>query len=126
MPAFYKIDKDRGLVLSSASGVFSMVDARSHQERLSKHPDFNPGFSQIADFSQCTQFDISAEDIRALAEVPIFSPQSRRALVLPTDLAYGLGRMFEMLRESHGDTGIRAFRTLEEALDWVFSKRNSA
>jgi hypothetical protein len=33
--------------------------------------------------------------------------------------------MFEMLRENEGETGIRVFRTLEEALEWVLSKATS-
>jgi hypothetical protein len=35
------------------------------------------------------------------------------------DLQFGLARMFEIYRELHGETGIRVFRTLDEALDWV-------
>lgn len=33
--------------------------------------------------------------------------------------------MFAMLRESEGETGIRVFSNLEEALDWIFSKRTA-
>jgi hypothetical protein len=122
MPAFYKIDKERRLVLSSASGVFSLADALSHQQKLSQDPDFDPSFSQIADFTQVTQVNLSASDVRELAQRSVFSPQSRRALLVPNDLAYGLGRMFEILRENQGETGIRIFRSLEEALEWVLSK----
>jgi hypothetical protein len=35
------------------------------------------------------------------------------------DLQFGLARMFEMHRELRGEAGIRVFRTLDEALDWV-------
>jgi len=125
MPAFYKIDAERRLVVSSASGVFSLADARSHQDRLSQDPDFDPSYSQIADFTYCAEFDLSAEDIRTLAQKPVFSSRSRRALIAPNDLAYGLGRMFAILRENEGETGIRVFRKLEEALDWVFSERTA-
>jgi hypothetical protein len=30
--------------------------------------------------------------------------------------------MFEILREAAGEHGIRVFRNLDEALDWVLSK----
>ena len=126
MPAFYKIDKERRLVLSTASGVFSRTDAQGHMERLVKDPDFDPSFSQISDFTQVTEFSISVEEIQELARRSVFSPQSRRAFIAPTDLAYGLGRMYEMLRENEGEMGIRIFRTLEDALDWVLSKHTSA
>lgn len=126
MPVFYKIDKERRLVLSSASGVFSRVEAAAHMERLQKDPDFDPSYSQIADFSQVTKIDLQAQDVRELAQRSIFSTQSRRALIAPGDTAYGLARMFGMLRENQGEMGIGIFRTLEEALDWVFSRQTSA
>lgn len=125
MPAFYKIDRERRLVLSTASGVLSLSDALSHMEKLSKDLDFDPRYSQIADFTQVTKIQLSAQDIHDLARRSIFSTQSRRAFIVPNDVAYGLARMFEMLRENQGETGIGIFRSLEDALDWVFSKSAS-
>jgi hypothetical protein len=126
MPEFYKIDRERRLVLSSASGVFSRADAVAHMEKLLKDPDFDPSYSQIADFTQVTKIDLTARDIHELAQRSIFSSHSRRAFIAPSDVAYGLGRMFGMLRENQSEMGIRVFRTLEDALDWVFSKQTSA
>ena len=45
MPAFYKIDKQRRLVLSSAYGVFSRADSVAHREKLLKDPDVDPSYS---------------------------------------------------------------------------------
>jgi len=126
MPQFYKIDKERRLVLSTGSGVFSRADAAAHMEKLLRDPDFDPNYSQIADFTQVAKIELSAKDVHELAQRSVFSPQSRRALIVPNEVAYGLGRMFEMLRENQGEIGIRIFRNLEEALDWVFSKSASA
>ena len=33
--------------------------------------------------------------------------------------------MFEMIRENLGENGIRVFRDLDEALDWIPSKSKS-
>ena len=41
---------------------------------------------------------------------------------MPNEAAFGLGRMYEILRGLEGEKGIRVFRTLEEAPDWVFPK----
>ena len=125
MPLFYKIDKERRLVLSSGSGPFSLADAKAHQQRLLNDRDFDPSFSQIVDFSQFTKFDLSANDIRQMAERSVFSAQSRRGIIVPNDFAFGLGRMFQILRDLAGEKGIRVCRTLEEALDWVLSKGTS-
>jgi hypothetical protein len=125
MPVFYKIDKERRLVLTSGSGTLTLADARAHQQKLSKDPDFDCSFSQIADFTQFTRFDLSSDDIRQMAEMSLFSPQSRRAFIVPNDFAYGLGRMFQILRDLAGEKGIHVCRSLEEALDWVLSKSTS-
>jgi hypothetical protein len=122
MPAFYKIDKERRLVLSSGAGTFTLADALAHQEKLAGDPDFDPSFSQLMDFTHVTRVELSAEDIRRLAQRTVFSPQSRRAFIMPNDADYGLARMFEILREAQGEYGIRIFRNLDEALDWVLSK----
>ena len=119
MAAFYKIDKERRLVLSSAAGVFTKEDVLGHMERLSKDPDFDPDFSQLIDFRQVTAFEIGPEDVRQLAERNLFSAHSRRALLVKDDLQFGLARMFEIHRELQGETGIRVFRSLDEALGWI-------
>jgi hypothetical protein len=126
MPAFYKIDKERRLVLSTASGVFTLADAVAHMDKLSKDPDFEPGFSQIADFTQLTRIELSSDEIRRLAQRTIFSAHSRRAFIAPNETLFGIGRMFEILRGLEGEKGIRIFRTLEAALDWVFPKSAGA
>lgn len=126
MPAFYKIDKERRLVLTTTWGVFIFADAVSHQRKLAEDPDFGPSFSQIADFTQVTQFEITADDVHRFAQSSIFSPVSRRAILMPTEAAFGLGRMYEILRDLEGEKGIRVFRTLEEAVDWVFPKGATA
>ncbi len=121
MSAFYKIDKERRLVLSSGTGVLTKEDILGHMERLSKDPDFDPEFSQLTDFTKITALEIVPEDIRQFAQKNLFSPHSRRALLVKDDLQFGLARMFEIHRELKGETGIRVFRTLDEALDWILA-----
>ena len=126
MPAHYKIDKERRLVMTTVFGVATMADGLAHQEKLRKDPDFDPSFSQLMDYTHVVRFEITAEDVRTLAQQSIFSPHSRRAMLVSGDLAFGLARMFEALRESFGEQGIRVFRNLDDALDWVLARNASA
>jgi len=66
-------------------------------------------------------FELEASDIRRIAQRTIFSAQSRRAIIVSSDVVYGSARMYEILRESAGQYGIRVFRNLDEALDWILS-----
>jgi hypothetical protein len=123
MPAFYKIDKEHRVVLSTASGVFDLAAALAHQDQLLADPDFDPSYSQLLDYSHVTEVRIDTNDVRKLAERSVFWPCSRRAMYVTSDIEYGFARMFEMLRENAGEKGIRVFRNLDEALTWIFAGR---
>ena len=122
MPTFYKLDKERKLVMSTYSGALTIADALGHQEKLPKDPDFDPSFSQLLDVTHVTDVQLTAEDVRTLARTSVFSPDSRRAILVDSDLKFGLARMFEVLRDTMGEKGIRVFRNLDDALDWIFAK----
>jgi hypothetical protein len=122
MSAFYKIDKERRLVSSSGTGVLTKADILGHMDRLSNDPDFDPDFSQLIDFTEITGLEIGPEDVRQFAQRIIFSPRSRRAILVKDDLQFGLARMFEIHRDLNGETGIRVFRSLEEAQDWIMAR----
>lgn len=126
MPAFFEIEKDHRLVITSASGVVTMAEALAHNQKLRKDPDFDPGFSQLIDLSNVTKIELNREDILTLAQDPILSDNSRRAILATGDLTFGLARMFEMFRESKGKETIRVFRNRDEARAWALGKNTAA
>jgi len=113
-------------VFSTGVDPLTLADGLAHQEKLAQDLDFDPSFSQIVDFTRITEFDLEASDVRKLAKRTLFSPGSRRAIIVSTDLVYGFGRMYEILRENSGENGIRVFRDIDEALDWILSKNLTA
>jgi hypothetical protein len=122
VPAYYKIDKERKIVMSTASGVVTTADALAHRAKLLKDPDFDPSFSQLLDLMHVATFKVSIDDVRMLAQRSVFSPDSRRAILVKNDFAFGASRVFEMLRDNSGERGIRVFRKLDDALDWVLAR----
>lgn len=124
MPAFYTIDKERGLVLSSGSGILTREDIWGHMNRLSTDPDFDPNFCQLLDFTNLTALEVGPDDVREFAQRDIFSAHSRRAFVVKDDLHFGLARMFGIHRELRGETGIRVFRNFDEAMEWVLEGKS--
>jgi len=119
VPASYKIDKERGLVMTIGAGVLTREDIQGHMDRLSADPDFDPSFSQLADFREITEVEIEPEDVRQFAQRIIYSSSSRRAFLVKNDLQFGLARMFEIYRELNGETGIRVFRAFDDAMEWI-------
>jgi len=125
MPAYFRIDKERRLVMSTISGVFTLADGLAHQEKLLKDPDFDPNFSQLLDCTHVTHVELRPEDVRRLAQRSIFSPNSHRAILVGSDLVFGFARMFLMFRETLGEKGIRVFYSLDEALYWVLAENTA-
>jgi hypothetical protein len=122
LPAYFKINKERQLVISTLSGVFTLEDGFAHQERLLKDPNFVSTFSQLLDCTQVTQIAMGVDDIRRLAQRSIFSNNARRSILVHGDLAHGFARTFMAIRESFGEKGIRVFRELDEALFWLLDQ----
>ncbi len=96
-----------------------------HQQRLIHDPDFAPGFSELSDFTHVTTVELSMENVHRLAQINVFSPDSRRAFLVNSDAAQVFARMFENLRKKMGERGIRVFRELDDALLWVLGDRKS-
>jgi predicted phosphoribosyltransferase len=121
MPVTYKIDKQQRLISSNAYGVVTREEILEHQRKLAADPDFSPTFSQIADFTRTTKLEIKAADVQVFAARNIFAPTVRRAIVVTDGEAFGLARMFEILRDAKGEQGNRVFIKLEDALKWISS-----
>jgi len=117
MPATYTIDVARGLVVTRLWGRLTDEDLIDHQQRLRTDREFDPGFRQFADFSDVEETTIAPEVIRELARTNPWGAGARRAMFAPSDLLFGLARMFEMLDEQLDE--VRVFRNADEARAWL-------
>ena len=126
MPSSYVIDKERKLVITTAWGDCNADDVLEFRKQVLKDRDFDPSFSQLADFTGVTKVDVSPDEVRMLATKSLFSTQSRRALVADNQVIFGLSKMFGILRSLRGEKLIRVFRTRSEALDWLLEKDKAA
>jgi hypothetical protein len=116
----YVIDREKKLVISASTGMFTSADADEHQKALLADPDFDPDFSQLMDFSAVTQIPLDSGTIARLADRKVFSARSRRAIVVPSTLGYGLARMFTTYREiAGGEEKIEIFTDRNAALLWL-------
>jgi len=126
MPSSYVIDKERKLVITTAWGDCNAEDVLEFRKQVLRDSDFDPSFSQLADFTGVTKVDVSPDEVRMLATKSPFSTQSRRALVADNQVIFGLSKMFGILRNLRGEKLIRVFRTRSEALDWLLEKDKAA
>jgi hypothetical protein len=126
MPVSYAIDKENKLVVGTATGVVTLDEILESRRQLLNNPDFDPTFFQLGDLSGVTKVDLTADQVKMLAETSPFSPASRRAFVGESLEVYGLVRMFEIVRGLRGDHNVRAFRSCDKALAWLLKKDRAA
>lgn len=122
MQASYTIDRERRLIITTASGQITMADVNELKSKLLNDPDFDPSYAHLVDMRALSFTNITGDEIRFLAPDPT-AKKLRQAVVVSTDLLYGLGRMLENMREAAGGFGTRIFRDYDEAVDWLLSKR---
>ena len=125
MPVSYVIDKENRLVICTGTGVVTPDEVMEFRRQIVRDPDFDPSFSQLGDLSGIT-IDLTADEVKVLAERSPFSLTSRRAFVGKHPEAYGLARMFEIVRGLRGDLQVRVFRDREDALAWLLQKEQAA
>jgi hypothetical protein len=120
MPCSYTIHRDKRLVVTTASGVFTFAQGMAHEDKLYDDPDFDPTFVHLIDATGITRTEITASEISTVARRSGFSPKSRKALVVNTVLLFGLARMFQTyLQLSGAAESVSVFRARDEVLQWL-------
>ncbi len=118
MPCGYVIDTNRSMVLSRAWGILEDRELLAHARALGADASFQKHLKQVIDFRDVTEIRITAAAVREMAHVSPFGKGARRALVVSSDLAFGLTRMFQILREQSPDE-VAVFREMDVALRWL-------
>jgi len=118
MPADYRIDRAHALVISCGWGIISDQDLLGHARALARDPAFKPSMRQLYDFRDVVDQDIGGATVLELANLSPFGSGARRAIIVRGDAAFGMARMFQILRDRALDE-IQVFRELEPALHWL-------
>ena len=117
MPADYRIDRLKGVVYSRAWGVLTDQDLEDNRAALFADPAFEPDLAQLYDFSQVSALRVTSAALQRLAPTSRFAPLARRAIVVGTDEAFGMARMYAIL--TGREEWIRVFRDRESATRWL-------
>ena len=125
MPGSYLIDVQRRIVFTRGWGALNDAELIAHAESLSSNGRFDPGFRQIIDFRDLSDIRVTGAGVRAVAQNNPFRRDARRAIVVASDEAFGLTRMFELFTESDPDQ-FRIFREIGPALEWIGLDRTIA
>jgi hypothetical protein len=125
MPIAYRVDHDARVVIAAGHGVLTDADVFDYQQEVWGRSDV-AGYDELVDMTQVTQIALPSVDrVQDLAHLSVRMDdkysRSRFAIVAPTDIAFGLGRMFQTFREMDRSSTkqVGVFRTMEEALSFL-------
>ena len=113
------IDSAARIVVLEVSGHLGDAELLALADQLEKDPEVSADFSLLIDLRQADGRDVTSAGVQALASrALVLSRSSRRAVVVPSDLGFGMARMYEMLSERRGGAA-RVFRGHSEAMRWL-------
>ena len=115
MPVVLHIDVAKRVVISEFSGEVTNEEFMRQTSLIQSHPDFNPHFSEIVDFTAVTRTSLSTETIWTMATTKsLFLPTAKHIVIAPADFAFGLARMFQTLAED-SRPNLKVVRSRSEA-----------
>lgn len=118
MPMEYRIDPEQRVVFMRGWGRVTFADALAHQQALRADPEFRGDLRELIDFSEVTELVVSYTELSTLAQGTPFGTGAFRAVVLSSDLVFGIARMYQALGDRIPEHG-RLFRDAAQARRWL-------
>jgi hypothetical protein len=121
MPIEYEIDASQSLIRTRCVGDVTYADVVAHFRALEGDALIPERPDVLLDFSELTAFPDGSQVRSVSAEIRDLLPRiawRHCAVVAPRDLAFGIGRMFEMLSEPYFQSTM-VFRRLADAEQWL-------
>ena len=118
MSARYRILPEHRLVLVTFQGDLTPEEIAAGRDELGRDPGFDPRFFQLVDARRLRDIPAESVEVLKLGQKTVFAGGVRRAIVVSTDLVFGIGRMFELSAIKLGHE-IKVFRSMEEACTWL-------
>ena len=116
MPVTVEVDRKRKLVITRYSGEVTDADVGRQISEINRLSPYDSDYRVITDFTQVSQFEISAQQIRDVAATESPLSKAKRVMVAPSDISYGTSRMFQVLA-LQTRPNISVVRSLAEAYD---------
>jgi hypothetical protein len=117
------IDVSQRLVICTFSDELTDADILGLAPLVRSHPDLDPSFSAIMDFSGVTASSVSTSAIEKAARRPgNFNPTSMHVVIAPQDHIFGLARMSQVFAEKTRPNSA-VVRTMEEAHEFIRAGR---
>jgi len=128
MPATHHIDNETQLIITTWEGEARDIDfigaIKKYHKDFQNHPDCK-SYNEVVDLSKITSIKLTTEGLKTTAQIASTTDQKeinrKLALIVSSNLAYGLARMYEVYRSyaKRADKEIRVFKNEKDAFEWV-------
>jgi len=132
MPANHYLDDKAQLIITTWEGEahdIEFIEAiKKYQNEIQNHPD-NINYNEVVDLSKVTKMKLTTDGIKNISGIAATSDHMdvnrKLAIVVSSNLAFGLARMYEayrsFIKNSHKE--ICVFKNKKDALEWI--KKNN-
>lgn len=123
MPISYRINEEAGRVDLTFTGTVTDADLMTTFHDLYRDPRHRIGMAELTDCRPVERVEITGRGLERLADatkgwLDESGTTWKVAVVVPSDEIFGLGRMYELLREGSPEQ-VRVFRDLMAAERWL-------
>lgn len=123
MPASYTLHPDLGLLATRFIGVVDDDEFLELYRAIFADPAYVLGTNELADLTEAVELRFSARGMRRVEHLTrrVYhnEPEAFRTAVLaPSDLAFGIGRMYGALADG-GPERVSVFRDADAAFTWL-------
>jgi hypothetical protein len=117
VPYSHQIDRAEGIIDTRAWGVLTDEDLSGIRVAMITDPAYKAELARLYDLSDVTDVQVSSRAILGQSLVTAEEPTARRAIVVTSDVAYEMARMFAIL--SGREELIQVFRDRASAVRWI-------
>ena len=128
MPANHHIDHKTKLIVTRWEGFACDIELikalKKYQKEIQNHPDYIH-YNEVLDVCKVSSNQVTLEGIRNIAriasEADHSQPNRKLALLVCSNLAFGLAKIYETYRKyaKSGKQQIRVFKNEKDAFQWV-------
>lgn len=122
MPITTHIDSETGDRTHTATGNLTVENVQATLSEVYTRPDFRSDAAALWDLREATG-DFPTEDVRHLVDFVTKlvgdGDQGKVAIVVSSDLGFGMSRMYETILGGQTRKPMKVFRDLDDAQSWL-------
>lgn len=122
-PLSHTIHEDLRLLICTWSGVITDAEMLDGYRRAYADRRWTPGFNEVTDLRRADLSAVTSAGLRGVQALVSesttgFTGAFRTAVLAPTDLTFGLSRMYELMAADSPES-VRVCRDVDDAAAWV-------